>query len=75
MSSMTSAQSASCDALSACGFEPVSNFFAGYDEDPDDNRRSYVFSKRINSYSTRQAQIESDGTVNGMTLDAYLASL
>jgi len=54
-------------------FECVGNFAAdSYDEDSTD--RCIMFSKRVNSYSSLQAQVDPDGTVNGQELAVYLKS-
>ena len=70
-SSTITSQEASCDALFALDFECVGNFAAdSYDEDSD--ARCIMFSLRVNSFSSLQAQVDPDGSVNGMELTAYL---
>lgn len=70
ISSTANIQEASCDALFALDFECVGNFAA--ESGDDENARCIMFSLRVNSFSSLQAQVDPDGTVNGMELAAYL---
>lgn len=67
----TSAQEIACDALFALDFECVGNFAAD-SYDPESDARCIMFSLRVNSFSSLQAQVDPDGTVNGLELAAYL---
>ncbi len=67
----TSAQDAAIATLERAGFR----FTCWFDAHDGNDGRCATMTKRLSRISHRQCEVDPDGTCNGQTVSAYLASL